>query len=485
MKANIINLTYNIDREEFKYLVKNTILIKELIDSWNEIVTLWTLLQNTKYWYTASALKEWNVKFIRITDLKDNSINLDTVPFCDCKKYEDYLVKKGDILIWRTGTVWKSFLLDYELPVKSIYASYLIRLRVNLDLVLPEFVYLFLNSYYFWNQLHEIKSWAVKMNINANKIKWLSIPYCSIEKQKKIINKQKTVDQNLENILEKISNIHLIDDSTKKNKNYITQLKQSILQEAIEGKLTKDWREKNKDVEPASVLLERIKTEKEELIKQKKLKKQIELDSILSDQIPFDVPKNWKWVRLWEIWKIVWWWTPKTSFPEYFTPSEIPWLTPADLKWNKEKYVSNWRKYISNLWLSKSSAQLLPKWTVLFSSRAPIWYVRISDKELSTNQWFKSIVPFINISSEYIYYFLLKSWKEIDKKATWATFKEVSWTEVSRVLFPLPPFEEQKEIVKRVDELMRLCDELESQTNEIKDNSENLMKAVLWEVFAK
>jgi restriction endonuclease S subunit len=72
------------------------------------------------------------------------------------------------------------------------------------------------------------------MNINANKIKELEIPYCSIENQKKILQKVKELTPILENTLEKIRNIYLVDDSTNKNLSYIKQLKQAILQEAIE-----------------------------------------------------------------------------------------------------------------------------------------------------------------------------------------------------------------------------------------------------------
>ena len=486
MKADIVNLTYNIWREEFKDLIKNTLLIKELIYNWFNITNLWSIL-DTKYWYSSSALDDWNVKMIRITDLKNNNINLNTVPFCNCKNYKDYLVEKWDILIWRTWTVWKSFLLDYDLKEESIYASYLIRLKINKEKVLPEYVYLYLNSYYFWNQLHEIKSWAVKMNINANKIKGLQIPICSIEEQKNILDKKYNWTSWFEEALNTVSNIHFLYDSIQ-NQNYIKLLKQSILQEAIEWKLTKTWRENNKDIESASILLEKIKAEKEELIKQNKLKKQKELNPILEDKIPFDIPENWKWCRLGDIW-IVKWWKRRPSWSSFSqVKTEYPYLRVSDMKdWYIKldglEYLDE-KTYETLKWYKINDTDLyitIVGWT--------IWKCWVLPKECNwiilTENALKITPLFSN--KYYIYQYMIWTYaqNEFKDKTNQLWVQKLSMIQFRKTLFPLPPLEEQKEIVKRVDEMMKLCDELEKQTLETKENSENLMKAVLGEVFNK
>ena len=121
----------------------------------------------------------------------------------------------------------------------------------------------------------------------------------------------------------------------------------------------------------------------------------------------------------------------------------------------------------------------MPKGSVLFSSRAPIGYVAIADAELSTNQGFKSCVPYIKDSAEYIYYFLMASAKKIDAEASGTTFKEVSGAIVSKILFPLPPLSEQLKIVSRANELMSLCDQLEQHTLTSLDAHQQLVETLL------
>ena len=125
----------------------------------------------------------------------------------------------------------------------------------------------------------------------------------------------------------------------------------------------------------------------------------------------------------------------------------------------------------------------MPKGTVLFSSRAPIGYTAIASNPLSTNQGFKSCIPYVMQMNEYIYYYLTYSAKKINEQASGTTFKEVSGSEVANFLLPLPPLREQKRIVEKVDQLMALCDELERNIEQSKKDSELLMQSVLQEVF--
>lgn len=247
----------------------------------------------------------------------------------------------------------------------------------------------------------------------------------------------------------------------------IKGLKDKILQLAIQGKLV----EQDENDEPASELLTRIKEERERLIKEKKIRKQKPLPEIMEEEKPFEIPESWEWVRLGVVGEIIGGGTPKTAVKEYWEDGTIPWLTPADLSNYNMKYISKGRRCITPLGLKESSAQLLPKGTVLFSSRAPIGYTVISKNEISTNQGFKSCIPLIMDMNEYLYYYLIYSAKIINENASGTTFKEVSGAEVSNLMIPLPPLTEQKRIAKKIDQVFALIDTLDS-------NKEDLLEII-------
>ena len=257
------------------------------------------------------------------------------------------------------------------------------------------------------------------------------------------------------------------------------KLRKSVLQSAIQGKLTEQLATDDK----VEDLLQAIKEEKELLIKEKKIKKQKPLPEITEDEIPFAIPENWKWVRLGEIGKIIGGGTPKTTNLEYWQNGKIAWITPADMKNIKGKYISCGKKNITLLGLEKSSAQLLPKGSILFSSRAPIGYVAIAREEVSTNQGFKSIVPFSLNLSLYLYYVLLGMVDIIKKLGTGTTFKEVSGSVVEKILVPLPPLAEQKRIVEKLDNVLANIDELKANEEKLsilqKNFPDKLKKSIL------
>lgn len=138
--------------------------------------------------------------------------------------------------------------------------------------------------------------------------------------------------------------------------------------------------------------------------------------------------------------------TPSKKIPEYFG-DEIPWITPRDLAGYEFRYISKGETSITELGLKKSSAKLLPKGTVLFSSRAPIGYVAIAENPLATNQGFRSLICNPEKAyHEYIYYTLKYHKKAIENIASGATFKEVSGSVLREFKIPLPPLLTQKKI---------------------------------------
>ena len=244
----------------------------------------------------------------------------------------------------------------------------------------------------------------------------------------------------------------------------IHSLRRFVLELAVRGKLV----EQDVNDEPASELLKQIVAEKARLVRAGKIRKPRDLGGNDDVPTPFEIPSCWRWVRLDGIGAIIGGGTPSANDAENFADSGtgVPWLTPADLGSFSEWFISRGARDLSETGLKTSSATLMPAGTVLFTSRAPIGYVAISANPISTNQGFKSIVPYIRDCSRFIALAMKAFAPEIDANAPGTTFKEVSGKNVAGVPFPLPPLAEQHRIVAKVDELMVLCDQLEAARTE-------------------
>jgi len=155
---------------------------------------------------------------------------------------------------------------------------------------------------------------------------------------------------------------------------------------------------------------------------------------------------EWKEYKIGDFADVIGGGTPSTKIQEYYG-GEIPWITPKDLSNHLSKYVERGERNITELGLAKSSAKLLPKGSVLFTSRAPIGYVAIAKNKVSTNQGFKSLICNETIAdNEYIYYLLKSKVSEIESIATGSTFKEVSGSVLKNFIVKLPPLPIQKKI---------------------------------------
>ena len=130
--------------------------------------------------------------------------------------------------------------------------------------------------------------------------------------------------------------------------------------------------------------------------------------------------------------------TPSKTKPEYYTNNGIAWITPKDLSINKSKFVSHGENDITELGLKNSSATVMPKGTVLFSSRAPIGYIAIASNEVTTNQGFKSVIPYSEIGTAFVYFFLKHSLPVIESAASGSTFKEISGSAMKNIPAIIP-----------------------------------------------
>ena len=288
--------------------------------------------------------------------------------------------------------------------------------------------------------------------LGTNDARNLLIPLPPLTEQQQIVEK-------LNRLLAEIDELKAQEQALLATQNaFPKKLRAALLQAAVQGELNERTDENARD------LLAAIQAEKTALQKAGKLKKDKPLAAIREEEIPFTIPENWIWVRLGEIGQIVGGGTPKTTHSEYWDNGDIPWITPADMRNLTSKYIERGTRNITKAGLNSSSAQLLPKNSILFSSRAPIGYVAIARNEIATNQGFKSVAPFKTEMSEYLYFVLLALKPEIEKLGTGTTFKEVSGTVVGNVAIPLPPLTEQQQIVAKLEALLAEIDTLENAT---------------------
>ncbi len=230
------------------------------------------------------------------------------------------------------------------------------------------------------------------------------------------------------------------------------QLKNSILQRAIEGKLVEQREEEG----TAAELLREIKAEKARLVKEGKLKKEKPLRSIKAEEIPFEIPESWEWVRLCDLGWFSSGKTPAMHEPRNWTNGTVPWITSKDMK---TKYLVDSQMKITEL--AKRNMTTYPVGTLLFVVRSGILKrmlpICILTMESTINQDIKAYTLFNNEMSSYLYYMLkgLESHILLNYTKRVTTVDSLKFDEFSREMpVPLPPLAEQKRIVAKIEELL-------------------------------
>lgn len=197
----------------------------------------------------------------------------------------------------------------------------------------------------------------------------------------------------------------------------------------------------------------------------------------------WEIPINWVWVSTSDIADVVSGGTPDTSNPDNFSEGGVPWLTPADLSKNDSIHIKKGSRDLSQQGLENSSAKLLPKGTVLFTSRAPIGYCAIAANQIATNQGFKNFVLLGQISPEFVRYYLIASKDYAESLASGSTFKELSGRRAERLRIPLPPLNEQRRIVAKIEALRASVQRVRKTLEEISGLLELFRKSVLAAAF--
>lgn len=251
----------------------------------------------------------------------------------------------------------------------------------------------------------------------------------------------------------------------------INKLRELILELAVRGKLVSQ----DSSDESASELLTRIKAEKSKLISTGKIKKNQLLNTIADEEKPFDLPYSWEWARLGFIGNTQTGATPSKSNPESFG-SDIPFVKPGDIYKNYVQYDNEGLSFLG----AAQSGRVAQSGSVLMVCIGTIGKCNLIERDCSFNQQINSITPYI-LDSRYLLwvcrsnYFHTEAWSR-SSSTTIAILNKGNWEEIC---VPIPPLEEQRRIVAKVDELMALCDQLEAQHGDAADAHEKLVSHLL------
>jgi len=294
------------------------------------------------------------------------------------------------------------------------------------------------------------------------------------------------IQQEIKKRINNVSNeIKEINELEVRNEDYVIKLRQSILQEAVQGKLIPQ----DSNDEPASILLEEIKAEKEKLIREKKIRKEKPLPAIKEDEIPYQLPQGWMWMRLGDI-------SFKVQDGTHFSPKKqylekssnrLLYLTSKNVK--DEGIDLRKSTYIDEELHHKIYERCNPEYgdLLMIKDGAITGRVTINNIEepfsllssvalIKTNNW---------IDNRYLMYYLRSpvGFENVTGRMSGSAITRIILERIKKTIIPLPPLNEQKRIVEKVDQLMKLCDELEEKVQENQTNTDLLMEAVLREAF--
>ncbi len=341
-----------------------------------------------------------------------------------------------------------------------------------------QFLYLYLNE--LKDQiLVPLMSGAANVTLSITKLQQLEIPLPDIEKQKGIVIKFNSIKQENEELKQEILS----------QQSFLSKLRQQILQEAIEGKLSAEWRNENPDVESASELLKRIRTEKEQLIKDKKIKKQKPLTPITEEEKPFEIPDTWEWIQLEELGSFY----TGNSINKTIKQAKYTSIVLTDLPYIGTKDVGFEMKginYQTGVAIPLNEAislfKIAPKNSILIciEGGSSGKKIAITNKDICFGNKLLATVPYQEESSLFLY-FLYNSNVFLNEfyNQSKGLRNGVSISIFKSIIVPYPPLKEQQAIVKRIKNLMSVLEEFEKEIKQNKTHSEQLMQAVLKEAF--
>lgn len=454
------------------------------------------------------------IPVIKITQCKvDGSLDLSNCDYIDSsreKEFENFKIYEGDILMALTGgTLGKVTKVgkDYGIVVQNYRVGKFISDEKYYD---KDFTVIILRSKIFQRLVQEQINQSAQPNIGKEKIDNLIIPLPPIKEQKRIVAK---VDQlmalcdQLEKQKEQRDKKRIYLNHTALNKlltsreplafqkhwqrivdhfdllydvpENVAELKKAILQLAVMGKLVPQ----NPADEPASELLKRIHEEKKKLIREGKIKKDKPLPPIADDEIPYELPKGWEWSKLKNLSKNIHY--GYTASADSLI-KDIRIVRITDIQNNKVNWETVPGCIIDKDEISKF---ILNKNDILIARTGGTIGKSYLVNEMPVKAVFASylirVIPTEATNSIYIKLFFESPlyWNQLIKKSMGTGQPNVNGVSLSNLVIPLPPIEEQKRIVAKVDALMKLCDDLEEKLKQSRQESERLLEAVVQRII--
>jgi type I restriction enzyme S subunit len=347
-----------------------------------------------------------------------------------------FTVKKGDLLVCEGGDSGRSAVWEYERTI--CFQNHVHRVRPYLSIE-SWYVYFFLHKIYLSKEIEQYKKGVAIQSLSGDALSSILLPLPPIKEQKCIIEEVKRCSHFVETIeLNKIS-----------LEQFITQAKSKILDLAIRGKLVPQ----DPNDEPASVLLERIKSEHPESKKKTKYTGD-------NSHYPFMIPKSWEWVQVIDIAKLITGNTPSKENKNLYG-FDFPFYKPADLE--KGINVSTALDNLSSLGYEIS--RKLPKNSILVTCiGATIGKVGLIKQEGTCNQQINAIVPYFGIEPIFIYYFCISTFfqTQIKGNASATTLPIINKNKFGMLQITIPPTQEQIRIIKKIEEIFDSLDRIEN-----------------------
>ncbi|MCM3624312.1 restriction endonuclease subunit S [Brevibacillus borstelensis] len=392
----------------------------------------------------------------------------------EIKSDSRYIVKSGQFIISkidaRNGA---SGLIPDELDEAVITGDFL-SFNIDKNKILPEYLYWLSRSNWFVDQCTLASSGTTnRVRLNESKFQQISIPLPDIPEQTQIVEK----------IERAFTIICKMDLELTEQKMLSEKLRQGILQKVIQGQLV----DQNLNDETAAELMKRIREEKERLIKEKKIKKEKPLPPISPEEIPYELPKGWEWVRLGDIVsKLGAGKTPLGGEKNYqshgikFIRSQNVWndgLVDDDIAYISDEINESMKGSIvcpDDILLNITGASigrscLLPEGFDIGNVNQHVAIIRLIEPKLRHFVHKCIISPMFQ--------------KEIMNVQVGVSREGLSMSKLSMFLIPLPPLREQERIIQKLEELMHICKQLEQNVEDVKNNSEQVIQAILYEAF--
>ena len=432
----------------------------DIPDSWEwcRFSSLITLLSGTSY--QKNDVCNSGIRILRGGNIQSYKLILEDSDVFLPLEYrdEEKNIQPGDtILVASTGSkavIGKPAFVDKEYPNTQIGAF--LRIARPIDPIIADYIALIFETEYYREHIrHSVQGTNIN-NIKAEYIENLLIPLPPHEEQVRVLAKLSGLEpalvqyDNVENTLQSL------------NASFPEALKKSILQEAVQGKLVPQ----DPSDEPAEALLERIRAEKQRLIKEGKIKKDKHESVIfrrdnshyekrgskevcIDDEIPFEVPDSWMWTRLKSLGYTQTGNTPSTSHPEY-RGGYIPFITPGDIF---DGIIDYRNQGLSEI--GKDVARVCPAGSILqVCIGGSIGKAALSVHEVAFNQQINAISPVV-VSSKYVLaavtsFMFLSAMKEGAGGTATPILNRTLW---DKMLIPLPPLNEQNRIVSMIEQL--------------------------------